>query len=382
MATKHTYRRCSRCTRTPSPPTRQHHEQARMVRKRRVRRPPWMWVNQAAHGRPPWARMEASARRGCWSVAVAGSCFCGEPWRSTQRGTHVRTISLRQQSCRAALGFTQGAHNQGFRRAVTVAAMHTHTRTLLSLACLSCLSSLSSLEECLSSLEECLSFFSESSFFLAFARSAFDGWCASTGHTNNNAHTASDTQARALKPISNSPLKIRQNRKLRVSGHRARVHQLLPDMAYARPDAAGTVVIQGPELSSNYFGICDGGATECLYGCLCPCCMAAQLKTELDGRPCGLCDCLCSSFPHNNLALRRQLRRKYGLELSVSTENCGCCACTGSYAQDCWCVRLETPQMATHAAFVELCVRHNCPLIGVFRQPHSETSSGSLPRGS
>jgi len=107
-------------------------------------------------------------------------------------------------------------------------------------------------------------------------------------------------------------------------------------MAYARPDAAGTVVMQGPELSSRYFGICDGGATECLYGCLCPWCMAAQLKTELDGRPCGLCDCLCSSFPHNNIALRRQLRRKYGLELSVSTENCGCCACTGTYAQDCW----------------------------------------------
>lgn len=114
---------------------------------------------------------------------------------------------------------------------------------------------------------------------------------------------------------------------------------MLPDMAYARPDAAGTVVMQGPELSSRYFGICDGGATECLYGCLCPWCMAAQLKTELDGRPCGLCDCLCSSFPHNNIALRRQLRRKYGLELSVSTENCGCCACTGTYAQDCWCVR-------------------------------------------
>lgn len=66
---------------------------------------------------------------------------------------------------------------------------------------------LSSLDECLYLEElECL-YLEElevlpllaSRFLLALARSALDGWCASTEHTNNNnAYTASARKARAL----------------------------------------------------------------------------------------------------------------------------------------------------------------------------------------
>jgi hypothetical protein len=34
-------------------------------------------------------------------------------------------------------------------------------------------------------------------------------------------------------------------------------------------DASGNVVMHGPEFSSRYFGCCDGGSFECLYGCVC-----------------------------------------------------------------------------------------------------------------
>lgn len=95
-------------------------------------------------------------------------------------------------------------------------------------------------------------------------------------------------------------------------------------------------------LQSSYFGICDEGPKSCFYGCLCPICLTAQVKAELDGRVCGICDCCCMAFPYNQIAIRRQMRLKYGLELDIA-ENAGGCllnplnqGCTGTYAEDCW----------------------------------------------
>lgn len=76
----------------------------------------------------------------------------------------------------------------------------------------------------------------------------------------------------------------------------------------------------------------------------CATCLSAQLKAELDERNCSVCDCMCSGWPYNQVAIRRQLRTKYGLQLDIATENCGCLfnTCTNSrkttYTEDCWCV--------------------------------------------
>ena len=66
------------------------------------------------------------------------------------------------------------------------------------------------------------------------------------------------------------------------------------------------------------------------------------MKAELDGRVCGICDCCCVAFPYNQIAIRRQMRIKYGLELDIAEDAGGCLmnplkqGCTGTYAEDFW----------------------------------------------
>lgn len=97
-----------------------------------------------------------------------------------------------------------------------------------------------------------------------------------------------------------------------------------------------------PEVLGND-GVCDDVPAP-LAATRCPLCLSAQVKADLDGRKCGTCDCLCTGWPYNQVAVRRQLRKKYGLRLDIATSTCGCItqscgnSCRDTYAEDCWCV--------------------------------------------